>query len=438
MKKLKFKYNVDERPEKKRETVALSIQHVFAMFGSTILVPTLVGIDVATALVTAGLGTLIYTQVTKNKVPVFIGSSFAYIAVLTMLNETTGPAGVSMAVLSVGIIYCLIAFLISLIGTNWIDKLLPPVVIGPIIIIIGLGLAPVAIANSGLSVETFDVTSIIISMSSLMATILALLIGNKQMKMIPIIFGIAVGYVVAILLGQVDLSVIFSQGLFNIPDFQVPGVTYDFVFDISILISVIPLVLVTMSEHIGDHSVSSSMMGKNYLKDPGLKRTILGDGLATVAAGLLGGPVNTTYAENTSVIMLTRVASVYVIKLAALFAIIMAFFSPIVLFINSIPGAVMGGISIVLFGMIAQNGIRILVNAGVDFTESRNMLIVSVILVFGLGEAFVGFTLFGIDFEFSKMALAAIVGITLHLVLPQKEVAYGINHGHLDVVDDEL
>lgn len=438
MKKLKFKYNVDERPEKKSETIALSIQHVFAMFGSTILVPTLIGIDVATALVTAGLGTLIYTQVTKNKVPVFIGSSFAYIAVLTMLNETAGPAGVSMAVLSVGIIYCLIAFLISLAGTSWIDKILPPVVIGPIIIIIGLGLAPIAIANSGLSVETFDVTSIIISMSSLMATILALLIGNKQMKMIPIIFGIAVGYIVAILLGQVDLSVIFSQGLFNVPDFQVPGVTYDFVFDISILISVIPLVLVTMSEHIGDHSVSSSMMGKNYLKDPGLKRTILGDGLATVAAGLLGGPVNTTYAENTSVIMLTRVASVYVIKLAAVFAIVMAFFSPIVLFINSIPTPVMGGISIVLFGMIAQNGIRILVNAGVDFTESRNMLIVSVILVFGLGEAFVGFTLFGVDFEFSKMALAAIVGITLHLVLPQKEVAYGMNHGHLDVVDDEL
>ncbi|MGL5021119.1 MAG: solute carrier family 23 protein, partial [Mycoplasmatales bacterium] len=206
MKKLLFKYGVNEKPKTKTESTVLGIQHVFAMFGSTILVPTLVGIDVATALVTAGIGTLIYTQVTSKKVPVFIGSSFAYIAILSSLNESMGPAGVSLAVLSVGIIYCIIAFIIGFIGTNWIDNILPPVVIGPIIIVIGLGLAPVAIANSGFSAEAFDLNNIIISMSALIATISALLIGNKQMKMIPVIFGIITGYVVALFLGVVDVS----------------------------------------------------------------------------------------------------------------------------------------------------------------------------------------------------------------------------------------
>ncbi len=425
MNDMKFRYNITEKPESKKEHFALSFQHVFAMFGSTILVPTLIGIDVATALFAAGLGTLTYTTVTSKKVPVFIGSSFAYIAILSSLNSEYGSAGVGFAVMSVGIMYMLISLLISIAGTKWIDKILPPIVVGPLIIVIGLSLAPTAIDNAGFGVDTYNVKSIIVSLTALLCTTFSLLRGNRIISMLPIIFGLLGGYLMAIILGMVDVSVIMQNGLFNIPKFQIPFISYQPIFDIGIILSLLPLILVTISEHIGDHTVASSMMNKDFLRDPGLKKTILGDGLATFFAGFLGGPVNTTYAENTGVIMLTRVASISVIRGAALVSMVLAFCAPIVNFINSIPVAVMGGISIVLFGMIAQNGIRILIQANLDFTHARNMIICAVILVFGLGGAEVSFVLGGISFSFSKMALSAILGITLHLILPDKQVAYG-------------
>ncbi len=425
MKKMKFRYHVDETPESKREHFALSFQHVFAMFGSTILVPTLIGIDVATALFAAGLGTLTYTTVTQKKVPVFIGSSFAYIAILSSLNADYGSAGVAFAVMCVGIMYMLIALIINVAGTNWIDKVLPPIVVGPLIIVIGLSLAPVAIDNAGFGVDTYNAKSIIVATTALLCTTFSLLRGNRIISMLPIIFGILGGYLMAVILGMVDMSVIMKDGILNIPNFQIPFVSYEPIFDIGIILSLIPLILVTISEHIGDHTVASSMMHKDFLRDPGLKRTILGDGLATLFAGFLGGPVNTTYAENTGVIMLTRVASISVIRGAALVSMALAFCAPIVNFINSIPVAVMGGISIVLFGMIAQNGIRILINANLDFTHARNMIVCAVILVFGLGGAEINLMIAGITFSFSKMALAAIFGIIFHLILPDKEVAYG-------------
>ncbi len=425
MNKMNFKYDVTEKPESKKEHFALSFQHVFAMFGSTILVPTLVGIDVATALFAAGLGTLTYTTVTQKKVPVFIGSSFAYIAILTELNKNAGPAGIGFAVMCVGIMYMLIALLIKLVGTNWIDKILPPIVVGPLIIVIGLSLAPVAISNAGFASGASDFKSMIVALSALLCTTFALLKGKKLVSMIPIIFGILGGYIVAFFLGMVDVSVIMQDGLFNIPNFNVPFISYQPTFDLGIVLSLIPLILVTISEHIGDHTVSSSMMGKNFLKDPGLKRTILGDGLATFFAGILGGPVNTTYAENTGVIMLTRVASISVIRGAAIVSMCLAFIAPVVNFIYTIPVSVMGGISIVLFGMIAQNGIRILITANLDFTHARNMIICAIILVFGLGGAELSFAIGGVVFSFSKMALAALFGIIFHLILPNKKVAYG-------------
>ncbi len=428
--KMDFKYHVDETPSKKSEHFALSLQHVFAMFGSTILVPTLVGIDVATALLTAGCGTLIYTSITQKKVPVFIGSSFAYIAILSSLNTEYGASGVALAVMSVGVMYVILAGIIALVGVKWIDRILPPIVVGPLIITIGLSLAPVAIGNSGFTVDSYDINSILIALTSLTCTTLALLKGNKVLKMLPIIFGIMGGYTMGLILGVVDVSQIFADGLFGIPTLNIPFVSYQPFFDLTIIVGLIPLVLVTVSEHIGDHTVSSSLIGKNFLKDPGLKRTILGDGLATLWAGFLGGPVNTTYAENTGVIMLTKIASISVIRLAAVFSIILAFCTPIINFINSIPIAAMGGISIVLFGMIAQNGIRVLMEANVDFTDSRNMIVCAVILVFGLGNAALSFTVFGTNFTFEGMALAAIIGIIFHLFLPNKEVAYGKNHQH--------
>lgn len=444
MSKIQFKYGVSESPEKKSEHVILSIQHIFAMFGSTVLVPTLIGIDVSVALFTAGLGTLIYTFVTSNRVPVFIGSSFAYIAVLSALNQEQGPVGVSMAVVTVGLVYILISYIIGKIGTKWLDKILPAVVIGPVIIIIGLSLAPVAVANSGLDASSEGILNGIIALTALLSATFALLSSNSTAKTVPIIIGIFSGYIMAIILGMitgqtlVDTSQIFANGIISIPDFQVPFVTFTPQLSWGIALSVLPLILVTISEHIGDHSVSSSMMGEDYLHDPGLNKTLRGDGLATLVAGLIGGPVNTTYAENTGVIMLTRVASISVIKLAAVFAMCLAFISPIVGFINSIPMAVMGGISILLFGMIAQNGIRILVQSNLDFAHPRNLVLMSVILVLGLGGATIGFTVGSLTFIFSGMSLSILVGIIFHLILPQKEVAYGEKHKTIDHLIDEV
>ena len=440
MNKIKFKYLANESPSSKIEHAVLSLQHVFAMFGSTVLVPTLIGIDVSTALLCAGLGTLIYSQVTKKKVPVFIGSSFAYIGILSALNSEAGISSVAMAVISVGVIYLLFSLLIHFVGTKWIDKILPPVVIGPVIIIIGLSLAPTAVNNSGLLLgsDNYGLVNVIIAFTALLSAGYAMLIGTKSMKMIPIIIGIGSGYLVAVLIQLftdiqiIDFSLIFANGLFSIPEIHLPFISYSLDLDPGIFLSVIPLVLVTLSEHIGDHSISSSMMDEDYLKDPGLSRTILGDGLATLVAGILGGPVNTTYAENTGVIMMTRVASVSVIRLAAVFAVLLAFIGPVVGFINSIPVSVMGGISILLFGMISQNGIRIMVQSNLDFAHPRNLVILSVILVIGLGGGGLAFTIGGVLFTFSGMALAALIGILLHLFLPQKEVSYGEKHIHLN------
>ncbi len=440
MNSMDFKYGIDETPNKRSEHIILALQHVFAMFGSTILVPTLIGIDVSTALFTAGLGTLIYLTVTNHKVPVFIGSSFAYIGVLSLLNQEVGPGGVAMAVVSVGLVYSIIAFIIRLVGTMWLDKILPPVVIGPVIIIIGLSLAPVAVENAGLMPGTdgYNITNVIIALAAFLSATYALLINNKKFNAVPIIIGIGCGYLMALILQfisgdvLVDTSLIMSNGLISLPEFNIPFVTYDVNFNLAIFFSILPLVLVTMSEHIGDHSVSSSMLDKDFLHDPGLNKTLLGDGLATLCAGLLGGPVNTTYAENTGVIMLTRVASVSVIKLAAIFSMCLAFISPVIGFINSIPVAVMGGISILLFGMIAQNGIRILVNSQVDFTHPRNLVMMASILVLGLGGANLHFELGGLSFDFAGISLAILVGVILHLILPQKNVAYGNKQIHMD------
>lgn len=444
MSKMKFKYRVNETPESKIEHTVLSIQHVFAMFGSTVLVPTLIGLDVSVSLFTAGLGTLIYSMVTKKKVPVFIGSSFAYIGVLTALNQDQGPVGVATAVISVGLIYVLISFLIGKIGTKWLDTILPAVVIGPVIIIIGLSLAPVAIQNSGLDAASTGPLNGIIALTALLSATFAMLSKSTTTRTVPIIIGIAAGYAMAVVLGLltgqnlVDTSQIFANGIFCVPRFNLPFISYTPTFNPGIVLSVLPLILVTISEHIGDHSVSSSMMDENYLHDPGLNKTLRGDGLATIVAGLLGGPVNTTYAENTGVIMLTRVASISVIRLAAVFAMALAFLAPVVGFINSIPMSVMGGISILLFGMIAQNGIRILVESNLDFTHPRNLVIMSVILVLGLGGATVGFTLGDVVFSFTGMSLAILVGVIFHLILPQKEVAYGKKHTNIDHLVDEL
>ncbi len=420
---MNFKYDVNERPEKNSELVMLSIQHVFAMFGSTVLVPILIGIDVSVALFTAGMGTLLYSLATKAKVPVFIGSSFAYIGILSFLVSEYGQNYASLAVISVGLIYILISLAVRFIGTRWIDYILPPVVMGPVIIVIGLALASTAIDNSGLGAESFSPSAAFISLSTLLVTAIAMMRGTNFTKSIPILIGIGYGYIISLVLGIVDLSAFANISLFAIPDFYNPFIAGDFHFDIGVIAAIIPLVFVTVAEHIGDHSVASTITNRNFFKDPGLDRTLLGDGLATLFAGLVGGPVNTTYAENTGVIILTRVASTTVIRLAAVFAMVIAFLEPITVFINTIPAAVMGGISIALFGLIAQNGVKLLISGKVDFNHPRNMIIIAVILIIGLGGAILSFTIAGITFEFTTMSLAALVGIGFHLILPEKKAS---------------
>lgn len=420
-KELEFKYGIDEKPSSKLEHSILSLQHVFAMFGSTILVPTLIGLDPSIAIFCAGLGTLIYSFTTRGKVPVFIGSSFAYISILLALYSQYGAVGVANGVISVGIIYILIALLIKLVGTNWVDKLLPPIVIGPIIMVIGLGLATTAVENSGFlfGSEGYSHVSQIIAILTLLITVLALLYGNKTIKSIPVLIGILGGYLVAIVAnvfqpGTIDLSWISDVSLIQIPPFETINILSDWQFYPQIFIAMIPIAFVTLAEHIGDHSVSSSILNKNFLKDPGLSKTILGDGLATLAAGLLGGPVNTTYSENTGVIILTRVASVSVIRIAAVFAMVLAFVAPVSEFIQSIPTCVMGGISLILFGLIAQNGIRLMQVSKIDINNTRNMILIGTILVLGIGGA-------GIGASFSGMSFAAVAGIILNLILPEKK-----------------
>lgn len=433
---MNFKYFIDERPEKKSEMVILSIQHVFAMFGSTVLVPILIGIDVSVALFTAGMGTILYSLATKAKVPVFIGSSFAYIGILSLLVAEYGQSHASLAVISVGLIYILLSFIIRAVGTKWLDYILPPVVMGPVIIVIGLSLASSAINNSGLGVDSFNPQFAIISISTLLVTAFAMMKGNNFSKSIPILIGIGYGYIASLLFDLyngvahaegvakiVDLSSFEGISLFSIPQFYNPFIAGEFEFSIGVVAAVIPLVFVTVAEHIGDHTVSSTITGKDFLKDPGLNKTLLGDGLATLFAGLVGGPVNTTYAENTGVIILTRVASTAVIRLAAVFAMIIAFISPIGAFINSIPAPVMGGISIALFGLIAQNGVKLLVAGKVDFNHPRNMMIIAVILIIGLGGAIITFSIASVNFEFTTMSLAALVGIVFHLALPEKQAS---------------
>ncbi len=417
---MKFRYNIDEKPKSALEHIVLSFQHVFAMFGATILVPTLIGMDVSTAIFCAGVGTCIYSFITKGKVPVFIGSSFAYILIMQSIILEYGPNVAGLAVMFVGFVYILIATLLRFTGNKWIEKVLPPVVMGPLIIVIGLTLAPTALENSGMVEWNFNKDYIVIALSTLFAALIALELGKNFVKSIPILIGIIVGYVVALLYGIVDLTAFDSMRLFALPEFNFALKNGFSGLDVSIVLTIIPIIIVTISEHIGDHTISSVVTGKNFLKDPGLSRTLLGDGVATLFAGLVGGPVNTTYAENTGVIILTKVASVSVIRLAGLFAIVIAFLNPVSIFISTIPKPVMGGISIILFGLIAQNGIRIMLENKVNFNHTRNMIICASILVIGLGGGYVQFMVFDMPFAFQGMSLAAIFGIFLHLVLPHR------------------
>ena len=426
MKENKMLLDVNEKPSIPK-WIVLAIQHVFAMFGATILVPILVNsaagetvLTIPVALVTSGIGTLLYILCTKGKSPVYLGSSFAFIAPLAAAYLKGGISGAMVGVMAVGLIYVIVATIIHFVGKNWLDKLLPPIVIGPMIMIIGLGLAPSAISQIGLAAGTaFDWKTVLVAAVSFLVTAVVMTRAKGFLKVIPFLVGIISGYVLSVILGMVDFTPVVEAKFFSIPQFVIPFVNYTPNF--AALITIAPVALVTICEHIGDHTSLSNIIGKDLLRDPGLDRTLLGDGVATFVAGLLGGPANTTYGENTSVVGMTKVASVWVIGLAAIIAILIGFLGKFTALVSTIPNAVLGGVSLLLYGFIAVNGLKVLIKNQIDFEDPKNVVVGASMLVLGLGGATVSIISGDLSIAFSGMSLAAIVGIILNLCIPREK-----------------
>lgn len=418
--------DVNEKPSIGK-WIILALQHVFAMFGATILVPILVnsaaGAEVLTipvTLVASGIGTLIYILCTKGKSPVYLGSSFAFIAPLVAAYLKGGISGAMTGIMAVGLIYVIFAIIIRFIGKNWLDKILPPVVIGPMIMIIGLGLAPSAISQIGLtSGAALEWQPIVIALVSFLVTAIVAVAAKGFLKVIPFLIGIVAGYLAGVAVGIVDFTPITEAAIVGVPNFIIPFLSYTPNF--SAILTIAPIALVTIAEHIGDHTALSAIIDRDLLKNPGLDRTLLGDGIATFVAGAIGGPANTTYGENTSVVGMTKVASVWVIGLAAIIAIILGFFSKFTALISTIPTAVLGGVSLLLYGFIAVNGLKVLIQNQVNFSNTKNVIVASAMLVLGLGGATISIVSGDLAITISGMSLAAIVGIILNLCLPTEK-----------------
>lgn len=421
----KMLLDVNEKPPILK-WILLSLQHVFAMFGATILVPILVNtasgsevLSIPVALISSGIGTLIYIICTRGKSPVYLGSSFAFISPMIVGFAKSGKSSVFTAIMAVGLVYVLVALIIKLVGKKWINKLLPPIVVGPMIMIIGLSLAPTAVEEIGLNMETVPWKNIVVALVAFLTTGVLAVRGKGFLKVIPFLMGMIAGYIASMILGMVDYSGIVSAKIISKPDFYLPFIHYKLNF--GALLTIVPIALVTIAEHIGDHKVLSEIIDKDLIEDPGLDNTLMGDGIATFAAGLIGGPANTTYGENTSVVGMTKVASVWVIGLAAVIAIIFGFLGQLTAIISSIPTPVLGGVSILLYGFISVNGLKILIQNKVDFGNTKNVIVASSMLVLGLGGAAISVVTKNINFSISGMSLAAIVGILLNLLIKEEK-----------------
>lgn len=411
--------DVDQRPSAGKG-ILLSFQHVFAMFGATILVPLILGMPVSVALFASGVGTLIYMISTGFRVPVYLGSSFAFITAMSLAMKELGGdvSAAQTGVILTGFIYVLVAAGVRFAGTKWIDKLLPPIIIGPMIIVIGLGLAGSAVTNAGLVADGNWKNALVAVVTFLIAAFINTK-GKGFLRIIPFLFAIIGGYLFALTLGLVDFTPVLKANWFEIPGFYLPFSTggafkeYNLYFGPE-TIAILPIAIVTISEHIGDHTVLGQICGRQFLKEPGLHRTLLGDGIATSVSAFLGGPANTTYGENTGVIGMTRIASVSVIRNAAFIAIALSFLGKFTALISTIPNAVLGGMSILLYGVIASNGLKVLIKERVDFGQMRNLIIASAMLVLGLGGAILKLG----PVTLSGTALSAMTGIILNLILP--------------------
>ena len=383
--------------------VGLSLQHLFTMFGATVLVPILVGIDPGIALVSSGLGTMVYLITTKGKIPAYLGSSFAFIAAMQMLMKSDGYPAIAQGAMTTGLVYLIVSLIIKKIGSDWLDKILPPIVVGPVVMVIGLGLAANAANNAMYNNNVYDFKYIAVALITLGLTIFYNMFFKGFLGLIPILLGIVSGYLVALAFGIIDLTPIKEAAWFALPNFEVPFVQYEPKLYLNAITTMAPIAFVTMTEHIGHLMVLNKLTKRNFFQDPGLSKTLMGDGLAQIVAGFVGGPPVTSYGENIGVLAITRVHSVFgfVGKLSAL--------------ILSIPGPVISGISFVLFGVIAASGLKILIDNKINFDKKKNLLIASVILVIGIG----GLVFKVGTFELSSMALATVLGIVLNLILPE-------------------
>lgn len=385
------------------QKIVVGAQFLFVAFGATVLVPLLIGLDPSVALLTAGTGTLIFHAVTKGKVPIFLGSSFAFIAPIIKATELYGLPGTLFGLIGVGLVYGLMSLLIRLRGVGFISRLFPPVVIGPVIMLIGLSLA-------GTGVDMAK-TNWALAIISLLTTVVITLFGKGLLKLIPIFTGIVAGYVVSIILGQIDFQPVLDAKWFALPAFVRPELCWEAV------IFMIPVAIAPVIEHIGDVYAINEVTGNDYVKDPGLHRTMLGDGLACIASSIIGGPPVTTYSEVTGAVSLTKIADPAVIRIAAVFGILFSILGKVSALLKTIPEAVLGGIMLLLFGTIASVGVNTLVKNRVDLGDTRNLVIASLILTTGIGgaEMTIGAITIG------GIGLAALVGVLLNLIIPQKK-----------------
>ncbi len=393
----------------------LGIQHVLAMFGATVLVPFLTGLNPSIALISAGVGTIIFHLCTKRIVPVFLGSSFAFIGALTLVLKNEGIGAIKGGVIAAGLIYVIMSFLVKTFGVEKIKSFFPPIVTGPIIMLIGLRMSPTALNMAGYANGKFDTKSLIVALAVILTMVSITMMKKSFLRLIPILSAVIVGYIVATLLGMVDFSVVSSakwiglspeaaSDLFTLPRISLTGI-----------IAIAPIALVVFIEHIGDITTNGAVVGKDFFKNPGIHRTLLGDGVATIAAGFLGGPANTTYGENTGVLAVTKVYDPAILRIAACYAIILGFIGKFGILLQTIPLPVMGGVSVILFGMIASVGVRTVVDAQLDFSNSRNLIIASIIFV--LGIAVDNITIWQ-TVSVSGLALAAFSGVVLNKILP--------------------
>lgn len=395
--------------------LVLGMQHVLAMFGATVLVPFLTGLNPSVALLTAGVGTLLFHLCTKGIVPVFLGSSFAFIGAISLVLKGEGIGAVKGGVISAGIVYILMSLVVKKFGVEKVKSFFPPIVVGPIIMVIGLRLSPTALNMAGYSNGHFDVKSLIVALLVVICMVTISVLEKSFFRLVPILISVIVGYVAAVLLGMVDFAPLhmanwigFSgeglRDLLTLPHFTFTGV-----------LAIAPIALVVFIEHIGDITTNGAVVGKDFFKNPGIHRTLLGDGVATIVAGFLGGPANTTYGENTGVLAVTKVYDPAILRIAACYAIVLSFIGKFGVILQTIPVPVMGGVSIILFGMIASVGVRTLIEANLDFSHSRNLIIAS--LIFVLGIAIDNIVVWK-TVSLSGLAIAALVGVVLNKILP--------------------